>query len=353
MNQNNPSDIRCVLLCKSFQSKDSFFDEVCTTLNKTIKGNVTHYITLGEFDSIFTFKLDNMHNVFHEITKCNETLSKSMIESFYKPLYLVFPKNSEKPNRIIEDFWQSNCAFFFASTIHTNNCCIDFNYKEKERKNLNKIILDKINNKNYSLKYLIYHSLDLSEYVILWKTNDPASVLSVMEYLYESNCVVGYTNTICAIPRDIDNTEAIENINFEEERFDVTIQAVANSYQEALAVHNRVLSKMEKTYNVDSYPHFCFGNYDYLCTFDKVTPQAFFDLHNAIYKDLEFKRAILSMNAVLSKESYKNRHQSVKKENNFIISLSPEESRIKTDLTETCKKIKKSSLIFLLKMKKF
>lgn len=346
MNQNNPSDIRCVLLCKSFQSKDSFFDEVCTTLNKTIKGNVTHYITLGEFDSIFTFKLDNMHNVFQEITKCNETLSKSMIESFYKPLYLVFPKNSEKPDRIIEDFWQSNCAFFFVSTIHTNNCCIDFNYKEKERKNLNKIILDKINNKNYSLKYLIYHSLDLSEYVILWKTNDPASVLSVMEYLYESNCVVGYTNTICAIPRDIDNTEAIENINFEEERFDVTIQAVANSYQEALAVHNRVLSKMEKTYNVDSYPHFCFGNYDYLCTFDKVTPQAFFDLHNAIYKDLEFKRAILSMNAVLSKESYKNRPQSVKKENNFIISLSPEESRIKTDLTETCKKIKKEFFNF-------
>ena len=115
---------------------------------------------------------------------------------------------------------------------------------------------------------------------------------------------------------------------------------MANSYQEALAVHNRVLSKMKKTYNVDSYPHFCFGNYDYLCTFEKVTPQAFFDLHKEIYKDSEFKRAILSMNAVLSKESYKNETRSVEASNVSILSLSQENSKIKTDLTETCKKIK-------------
>lgn len=299
---NKFSDIRCILLCKSFQLIDNSYNDIKIKLNQEIGTSVEMFNTLGEYDNVISFDIEEKENLLQSIAHYNKIITQNMNESiFYKSLYIVFPSNGRKDD-ITKRFWENQAPFFFVSTIHTSHCCVGFDYKESGREYIiNKLSLAK-SKLNLSFLFRVYYSIDLSEYVVLWKSNEPADVLSAMRILYENEGFVGYTNTISAIS---DIKKFSNNcINIGEKPFSVTIQAVANSYDEANVVHNRLLNTMKKNYNINSSPYFSFGNYDYICTFNDVLPEAFYDLHNAILSDASFRKSILSLNATIAIPAY-------------------------------------------------
>lgn len=328
-------DVRCVLLCKTFQAKYDVYDKVFSLLKTSIGDSLEHYVSLGEYDGLFTCQINSDNNLLLEISKNNKIFAEKMADSlFFRPLYLIFPR-SDGINKV-DNFWGAEDPFFFVSIVHTNNCCANFKYKTTGRDKIIEIIdkIKKIN--NWSFKYRVYYSLDLSDYVILWKATEPAYILGAMKYLHEYTNIVGYTNTIYSLPRkaiDSDTLESSENV-----KFALTIQAVATSYKSVRDAHERVVSLMNEKHNVKTNPYFSFGNDDYLGFFSGVTAQEFFDLHKAILKDNYFKDAILSLNTTISIDAYETSKTELTKPHDYCVVDDP--LKMKERLQKDCHNLK-------------
>lgn len=310
-------DVRCVLLCKTFQAKYDVYDKVYSSLKPSIGDSLEYYVSMGEYDGVFTCQINSENNLLLEISKKNKTFTEKMADSvFFRPLYLIFPR-SDGVNKV-DNFWGSEDPFFFVSIVHTNHCCANFEYKTNGREKI-KDFIDKIKKQNeWSFKYRVYYSLDLSDYVILWKATEPAYILGAMRYLHEYTNLVGYTNTIYSLPRKIIDRETIESSG--KSKFALTIQAVATSYKSVREANERVVSLMKEKHKVKANPYFSFGNDDYLGFFSGVTAQEFFDLHKAILKDNYFKDAILSLNTTISIDAYETAKTNlIKMQNNYVV----------------------------------
>lgn len=337
MNEKNFSDIRCILLCRSFQSNPNSYNALTAKLKEEINSSVQMFCTLGEYDGIFSFKLDEKEDMLKKLSEYNMLISKNMNESiFYKTLYLFFP-SSGRTDVVTSNFWNSETPFFFVSSVHTSHCCVGYDYKEKGREYIiQKISIAKMKF-DLQISYIVYYSLDLSEYIILWKTHEPLHVLKAMQYLYENEGnVIGYTNTISAIPHKCFKVDK-NDLTLGSESFSITIQAVAKSYAEVTHVHNRLLLAMKKIHDVNSTPQFSFGNYDYICTFYNVSAGAFFDLHKAILEDEDFRKSILSLNVTVANGGYGT---PVEQPTSGQLELFKNAHKIKEQLKLSCKELK-------------
>ena len=321
---NDFLDVRCILLCKAFQSDYKIFNEFSSALSEEIKGNVENHIALGEYDGVISFKLDDDKNTLKSIANTNKILSEKIKDSiFYRPLYLTFPKSKEIDS-LIDRFWECDYSFFFVTIVHTKHCCVGSEYKDKIRDIVIEKI-DKIKDKNPIFSeprflYRVYYSLDLSDYVIVWKSNEPYYVLEAIRYIYETTDIIGYTNTISSIPYK--NLKELSDYPFQigKEKFSVEIKAVANSYNQACYVHKRILDAMtnsdsdnvinkegeteETIESKKTLSYFTFGNEDYLGFFNNITPDIFYRLFTNILKTDKFKDAILSLNTTIAIEGY-------------------------------------------------
>lgn len=342
----NDLDVRGLVLCKSFQAQKDVYEKMYSKLLNEKFDSLQQYVSLSDYDGIFSFKIRTGYNLLKEIKHNNKVISDCMCDSvFYKTLYVVYPKQGGE-GEFAERFWDSSEPFFFVTIVHSKYCSADFNYREKYRQLLIKEIRDlknKLNNNNanYKFKYKVYYSLDLSEYVILWKTKEPAHVLRIIQQLYKHSNLFGYTNTIYALPTEIlENTRDVGKNNFA-----LTVQAVANSYEDVSFLHKTIVDSMKKRYNeVESTTFFSLGNDDYLGVFPDVSPAAFVDLHKDFIKDLKLKGAVLSSNTVLAINAYSDEDakdiQSNLTENVDDIEEFANAKKIKEQLEQTCNQLR-------------
>lgn len=337
-------DVRGIILCKSFQAQRDIYEKISNTLpiNKFV--SLQQYVSLSDYDGIFSFKVNTNNNLLKEIKNNNEYISNCMCDSiFYKTLYVVYPKQN-KDDRFTEEFWNSIAPFFFITIVHSKFCSADFNYREKYRQ----AIIEEINQiKQQSsinqFKYKVYYSLDLSEYVILWKTKEPAHVLRIIQYLYKYSNLFGYTNTIYALPLGVLNNNRKTDVG--KTNFALTVQAVSNSYDDVSSLHKTIINSMKERYNeVESKTFFSLGNDDYLGLFPDVSPAAFLSLHKYFIKDLKLKGAVLSSNAVLAINAYSDEKDDIV-QSNFAKNIDSVEEflnaeNIKKKLMSTCSQLK-------------
>lgn len=339
----NNLDVRGIVLCKSFQAQRDIYEKMNDTLPKEKFMSLQQYVSLSDYDGIFSFKVRTGNNLLKEIKYNNKHISDCMCDSiFYKTLYVVYPKQ-DRDDEFAEKFWDSIEPFFFITIVHSKFCSADFNYREKYRQ----LLIDEIRQlKKQSdanqFKYKVYYSLDLSEYVILWKTKEPAHVLKIIQHLYKNSNLFGYTNTIYALPLEVLEND-IKDIG--RTNFALTVQAVANSYEDVSSLHKTIVDSMKKRYNeVSSETFFSLGNDDYLGVFPDVSPAAFVDLHKDFIKDLKLKGAVLSSNTVLAINAYSDEEnddfQSTLTENIDNVEEFLSAKKVKERLEQTCNQLK-------------
>lgn len=339
----NNLDVRGIVLCKSFQAQRDIYEKMHTMLLKEKFTSLQQYVSLSDYEWILSFKVTTGNNLLKEIKYNNKHISNCMCDSiFYKTLYVVYPKQDGE-EEFAEKFWDSIEPFFFVTIVHSKFCSADFNYREKYRQ----LLIDEIRQlKKQSdanqFKYKVYYSLDLSEYVILWKTKEPAHVLKIIQQLYKYSNLFGYTNTIYALPLEFLEQD-IQNIG--KTHFALTVQAVANSYEDVSSLHKTIVDSMKRRYDeVASETFFSLGNDDYLGVFPDVSPAAFVTLHKDFIKDLKLKGAVLSSNTVLAINAYSDEEkyglQSSLTENINDIKEFVSAKKVKERLEQTCNQLK-------------
>lgn len=343
-------DARCILLCKSFQGKKNYhksYDELFRNLKEDIGSSFKQYYVFGEYNGVFSFKIQNSgNNLLMDIENNNKLLAKQMSDSiFFKSLYLVYPAN-EKYTEETDKFWNAESPFFLTTIIHMNHCCATLGIKKSGREYIIKTIDAKKQNPDtkWNFRYRVYYSLDLSDYIIVWKTEEPAHVLEAIRYLYEFANIIGYTNTICALPTDnFNNINKIKS-TVGNTAFSMSIQAVAKSYSEAQKIHTKVVDTMKYEYKNIPKPYFSMGNDDYLGFFPNVSPKALYDLYYILINEPDFDKAILSLNTTLAIEGYTELMQTTDSIDNKFLKDFQNIKEFKNNLSNACYTLKEEYL---------
>lgn len=342
-------DVYCVLLCKSFQGKQNSRDSYLSlyeSLKKEIGETAKQYSVFGEYDGVFSVKIKNKKNsLLKDIESNNRILAKQMSDSiFFKSIYLIYPAN-EKYTEETDKFWNADSSFFLMSIIHMNYCCANLDVKKSGREYIIRTIDDKKqqDDTKWNFRYRVYYSLDLSDYIIVWKTEEPAHVLEAIRHLYETSDLIGYTNTICTLPTA--NFSNIDNVKktVGKTHFSMSIQAVAKSYSEAQAFHSSVMESMNGRHKIDSLPSFSMGNDDYFGFFPDVSPAALYDLYDVLINAENFDKAILSLNTTLAIDGY-TRYRDNNANVDSIISKFDEAKEFKDKLMNACYHMKEEYL---------
>lgn len=351
MSNNEFMDVRCILLCKAFQANNNPYNLLSQSLKKQWGKSLTQYHTFGEYDKIYSFQIENSkQNLFKNIEENNQILTSCVSDSvFFKTLYLLYPMYGNYTQET-ENFWSVDEPFFFVSVIHTNHCSTDPDITKKGREHIiSKIdnvkkITDKNDKTKYEFKYRVYHSLDLSDYIIVWKTKEPSHVLFAIQYLYEYSELIGYSNTIYGLPFScFDNLETTKN-TVGKTPVSMLIQAVTQSYKKACEMHKNIETVLKKDNPVSSYPTFSLGSDDYLGFYQKVYPSALYDFFSALINEERSEEAIASLNAVLSIEAYSCTSTEEQSNELFVNEFQPALS-IKTELKKICHQIKNQCLL--------
>ena len=342
-------DVRCILLCKSFQGKKSAYDlysELSNRLNKKPEDSFNQYSIFGEYDGVFSYKIQCSEKLLlKEIENNNKLLAEQMFDSiFFKSLYLIYPAKEKYIDKT-DTFWNIESPFFFVSVVHMDHCCVDFGTLKCGREHIIKMIDNKkrLNNTNWTFRYRVYYSIDLSDYIIVWKTEEPADVMAAIRFLYENSDFIGYTNTICALPtHNFENLPKTKKL-LGKKLFSMSIQAVAKSYSEARKMHEEIIEDMKNKYEIKSKPCFSMGNEDYLGFFEKVSPVALYDLYYILMNDANFDNAVLSLNTTLSIDGYAEINEAevaICETNVKTIEVLSAAKTIKKDLMCVCHEIK-------------
>jgi len=350
MTNPNPQDVRCILLCKSFQARYNVFDDLKEKfLEEEQDSALQQYTALGEFDAVFTMKLDTTHGLLNAIERNNTQLSNQLLDSiFFRPLYLVYPDESESASENLESFWADDSPFFFITIVHVNHCSAGYEHKKQGRIRIDELIRASnggANGGSPAFVHMVYDSLDLSDYIILWKAPGPKPVLKALLHICQQTNLVGYTNTICSLPRkllseldqDIKKAKTAAKEKFpkcekkekklarknvreaverkigkgknDKDHFAMTIRAVSKSYQGAKAIHDEIMEAMNmqwggKNEDITKKPYFMMGHDDYLGIFPDTSPRSLSMLHSIIAENQKFRESILSINTTLAIPSY-------------------------------------------------
>lgn len=209
---------------------------------RSIGASNGHMISFGYFDSIQFENLDKAHADIYKGFGCGEAqvekswLSKaweySVVQSgncldqgkemiYNHPLYVVAysPGTDENQHAAwrqkIEEFWQADRFFYFVTFVHFsisgNNQ--DFDSFEAREVQITRALqtpespLD--GSEGDVPEVLCYHSMDLSDMVVIWKTNRLPEALKRIEKLHRER-IVGDLHTICSFRRDSDMEKSKE-----------------------------------------------------------------------------------------------------------------------------------------------
>ncbi len=344
MNNDKFIDARCVLLCKSFQATTHLYKKLSRSLNQHWTNSLSQYHTFGEYDQIFTFKLmESDKNVLADIDMNNKILTNCVLDSiFVKSLYLLYPSDEQCVQEDIDNFWNNTEPFFFFSTVHMQHCSADLQTIKESREHIISQVDFAKQDQKLDFSFLVYYSLDLSDYMIVWKTKEPTDILCAMQYLYQQSDIVGYTNTIYALPmtylENLENTKLIVG----QKPFSMSIQATTQSYQKTCKIHSDIVKLLEQNNEVSPVSTFSLGSDDYLGFYEKVYPSALYELYDALIKNTEVRDAVISLNTILAINGYstKPNNDELPKHTDVIETA----LKMKGSLSNACFELKKECL---------
>lgn len=157
------------------------------------------WMTLGYFDAMQIYSLPNCDNqswlkaVWNHNIKLSEGLNG---RHYIHPFHIMVDAPISTSGNRYKEFWtrESNCLFVtLAQGIPQDNTTGVYS-KDLEQKICN--LLE--NRDTDSVSYIFYHTLELSDLVILWKADSMAEILACMQMLYFQP-FIGDLNTFCGI----------------------------------------------------------------------------------------------------------------------------------------------------------
>jgi hypothetical protein len=206
-------DIRAVVMCQVDYSKGlEFFNSTKPDSGNTFfqgKKELCAHVAAGDFDAILSYKVDDpfaaepstedhrdrdsvLKTLFNENIALTAHLKGA---KHFHPLYLI--RNLEAADGM-EAFWKADRTFFFFTSVYGTSATGD---PEEARKLEAKIkgIIDE--NNITSVECRVYQTLQISEFMLVWKADHVQAVLKVLHDYYEStDSDTPYTRTVCGIP---------------------------------------------------------------------------------------------------------------------------------------------------------
>ena len=159
------------------------------------------WISLGYFDSIQICSLGSVKNNsewLDAVRKSSIELSDCLQGQYYiHPLYIIEDLSSNENREEYESFWDKNSNYIFISLIQ-------FKLLGNGRRDVNSIDtlkeqIDRI--RDCSISFVSYHTLELSDLVVIWKADSIVTMLVTLWNLFRCGAVSDI-NTFCGISKD-------------------------------------------------------------------------------------------------------------------------------------------------------
>lgn len=320
MSQGSGRDTRVILLCKKLLTDGHCHQR--TEIDGISIGEPL--ITLGYFDAAYIYGLGEQGDV-KELERHSNALASALDgKVYYHPLYII--RYGEPQNA----FWEANANFVMITMVHD----LARNHKSSEDvknsvRRLEELLERELNKAGAAVPaHVIYRTMDLSDLVILWKTDAIENVMSALFLLHKTNCV-GHFHTIFGAPHELvrhpDRYKGSERLPL------VTVHATAKNFNSVCSI----LDAAEECLN--AYESIVFPRYWLTGHEDVAIP----------LKDLPMRVLLRLLDFWLNNE------QSLAKAVfdvttqigvNFPPSDEPAQNGGNTGLTDSCKKIQERSL---------
>lgn len=158
-------NLRVAILEKNSFLNKKMFDDV---ENKNV---ISKWVVMGHFDMLSICELQGEQNFFETIYKNNRTLLCSNDTSSYRyPIYLMTNENDL-------EFWSNHLPFFSIIKIHFSSSVDHEKNYECLKQDLNKEA------KSRGFEYHIYNTFELSDIVVVIKSNKLSTILSCTKKL--------------------------------------------------------------------------------------------------------------------------------------------------------------------------
>ncbi len=278
-------DVRNFLLIKSAidNSQQINFEQIFAS--NTIKQDCLNFLALGEYDGVCVYKI---HEIESATTSSGRLLTAILNENnaissvydgtiFVHPLYAMLSYETSTQEKEIIDFWSNfNSNFLFITTIHLKGIEINSDTILKAKNKICQEITD--NSANYT--FLIYDTLDLSDFIIVWKSNEINPVLNKLKELYfNTNLQIGYIKTTCSLNYSnilADESEYFQYRNKISENDMINITTVASGGNLHAIHDNEVVPSTEN--------FFVLGNQDFTTIHREMQTKVMFDMFRSIVK---------------------------------------------------------------------
>ncbi len=201
----------------SKSSLEKRLDKLVIQFNKALDMNVTEeqlptlegihslggpWLTLGYFDTMQIYPLPKTQekgeksNCFKDIWNHSVNLSSTLNGHYYvHPFYIMADLTMDSKQEQYTDFWKREKTYLFVSLIQ--GAMLD-GETWLDLANLEQRVCDVLEKHCGDVSYAIYHTLELSDLVVIWKSNSIDAVLRQLQILYRLP-FIGDLNTFCGI----------------------------------------------------------------------------------------------------------------------------------------------------------
>lgn len=255
-------DRRCLRLSKAF----IFGSETLMQQDKNIR------LCFGYFDALEVecLHVEGDENWLETIWIKEIRESRNITSEIYKhPMFVTAQGNLAWKNAL-DSFWKRQAEYLLVSLVHfavassqQENCKFSVRDRFSEVK---KKVDDIIKKYGSNVSAVFYHSIDLSDMVIIWKTDRLSDVMKCLKEVYLAN-TIGNMHTICSFSMNTDvssenEEEAIDYVSF---RFSVKNAYAADRFFSLIAKEKRISTWFNQK------PYLSIGSEDIEFVFHNIT----------------------------------------------------------------------------------
>ncbi|MCL2105722.1 MAG: hypothetical protein FWH26_01455 [Oscillospiraceae bacterium] len=293
-----PQDIRSLLFCKTTLKQDITKQDSIPQFLKEKKG-LEAFISLGTYDTFYLYSLEG--DALQQISKENReiTLKQNYKKShFFHPSYIVSDR-SEEPEEIRSfwDFSENNpqrCNFFFITSLYLRNS----NCSPEEQASALEELRSQLKDAQEVYPFfqaIVYHSLEICDFVILWRSSKMTPVLKALQMFYQSgNGTIGFTETVCGLPvKRFEQLKDVENDTLDDtDRLPVMdIRVTSKSYPHLVRLKNELTNRLKtvigENWDKDAEFFFVLGTDDLLGIMRKIKPVHIFQFYQQLFQLLQ------------------------------------------------------------------
>ncbi len=313
MQDRNNRDVRSLLLCKTLLNGNNFLEQ--SKINNHLLD--VSSVTLGDYDGMFVYHIQEQPQNLKLLTMIeqeNAKLAEMLTGSaFYHPFYAIYnysehieSEDHTSPQEAVDQFWidtpdgeESNFNFFFSTMIYLR----PVNASHKEKSTYREAIFNHLcglKEEREDFRFIVYHSLDLCDFIIFWKSASIRPVARALQSLCgNESAEIGYSKTVCGINyrnlsrADFDLSRIPEEDDGDNEEVNiVNIQAAARSHVELSHLIEHVMTEtgLARSETDGKERFFVLGDYDFLGSFHKATSRDLFKLFQFMTKQEIYNR---------------------------------------------------------------